>query len=125
MENLAFLTPEQVADILQINKMTVYREIKRKNLRAYKFGKEFRILQADFEAYLASAYKAAQQSVYAHNTCINPKPAKVAVKAKMTQQKTTQKLVRTPKRPAGAKMPQKAASKRSISRKSKTTKRSK
>ena len=97
MKNLEFLTPEQVADILQINKMTVYREIKRKNLRAYKFGKEFRILQADFEAYLASAYKAAQQSVRSHNTCINPKPSKMLTKAKMAQQSGVKHAVHAPK----------------------------
>ena len=97
MKNLAFLTIDRIADILQLNKMTVYREIKRQHLRAYKFGKEFRVLQVDFEAYLMDAYKAAQQSVRSHNTCINPKPSKMLTKAKMAQQSGVKHAVHAPK----------------------------
>lgn len=111
MKNLAFLTIDRIADILQLNKMTVYREIKRQHLRAYKFGKEFRVLQADFEAYLANAYKAAQQSVLSHNTCIKPNPVKAATKAKMARQSGVKQAVHTPKQAHKAKTASKTVKK--------------
>lgn len=45
---------EEIAEILQVTKMTVYRYIKAKKIKAYKIGKEIRIDGADFEAFLES-----------------------------------------------------------------------
>ena len=93
-----FLTPEQIAQTLQITKMTVYREIKRGNLKAYKFGKELRIKNSDFEAYLHNAYHAAQQSMTSQRSCITPQPQKAAKTGK-TAKKTAPKKVVTRKKP--------------------------
>ncbi|MEN6350014.1 MAG: helix-turn-helix transcriptional regulator [Syntrophomonas sp.] len=45
------LTPEEVAQILQITKHTVYEMVKRGELRAYRIGRKIRIEQSDLEAY--------------------------------------------------------------------------
>lgn len=47
-----FLTALEVATMLKVNIMTIYRYIKAKRLKAYKIGKEFRIDKAEFEAFL-------------------------------------------------------------------------
>ncbi len=47
-----FLTPVEVAEILQIKKNTVYEMIKRGDLRATKMGKQFRIMEKDVYEYL-------------------------------------------------------------------------
>ena len=120
-----FLTQEQIARILQVNKMTVYREIKRGKLKAYKFGKELRIRNTDFEAYLASAYKAAQQSMHAHRTCITQTHKKRTTGAKTTQQTASKKAVRTKTKVSRAKTSNKAANKKVVKRTTKPTKRSK
>jgi len=92
---MVFLTLEQIAKTLQIHKMTVYREIKRGQLKAAKFGKEFRILNSDFQSYLRKAYLAAAQSNHIHTSCVATKPRK---KAKMGQQKASKRAVRTVKK---------------------------
>ena len=46
------LTAEQVAKILKVSKMTVYRYIKAGKLVAIKAGRDFRIKQSDFDAFL-------------------------------------------------------------------------
>lgn len=94
-----FLTPEQIAQTLQITKMTVYREIKRGNLKAYKFGKELRIRNSDFETYLRNAYQAAQQSMVSQRSCIAPQLQKAAKTGK-TAKKTASKKVVACKKPA-------------------------
>jgi excisionase family DNA binding protein len=38
-----FYTAQEVADMLKVNIMTIYRYINSGKLNAYKFGKEFRI----------------------------------------------------------------------------------
>ncbi len=88
-----FLTPEQVASILQVNKMTVYREIKRGKLKAYKFGKEFRISDMDFEAYLHNAYKATEESLRTQCSCIAGGP-KTLGRPKTIKQTTSKKMER-------------------------------
>lgn len=45
---------EEVADILQVTKMTVYRYVKAKKIKAYKIGKEIRIDGTDFQGFLES-----------------------------------------------------------------------
>lgn len=47
-----FYTAEQLAEALQLNIMTIYRYIKAGKLKAYKFGKEFRIDKAEFEKFI-------------------------------------------------------------------------
>ena len=43
MEKPTFYKVEEVADMLQVTKMTIYRYIKAKKIKAYKIGKEIRI----------------------------------------------------------------------------------
>lgn len=47
-----FLSPLEVAEILQVKKNTVYEMIKRGDLRAVKMGKQFRIAEKDVYEYL-------------------------------------------------------------------------
>lgn len=107
-----FLTPEQVANILQVSKMTVYREIKRGKLKSYKFGKELRIRNSDFEAYLQDAYQAAQKSMVSQHSCIAPIKPKTAIRGKMTQQTASRKSVRAKSRTVRIKTPNKKVVKR-------------
>ena len=51
-----FLTVAEVADILRVSTMTVYRLIKSGELRALRIGKSFRISEEDFDAYLADRF---------------------------------------------------------------------
>ena len=43
---------QELAEKLSVNVMTIYRYIKAGKLKAYKFGKEFRIGKEDFEKLL-------------------------------------------------------------------------
>ena len=54
MEKPTLYTVEQVAEILQVTKMTVYRYIKAKKIKGYKIGKEIRIDGTDFKNFLES-----------------------------------------------------------------------
>ena len=47
-----FYTPAELAKVLKLNKITIYRKIKAKKLKAYKIGKEFRIDKAEFNKFL-------------------------------------------------------------------------
>lgn len=47
-----FLSPVEVAEMLQIKKNTVYEMIKRGDLKAVKMGKQFRIAQKDLYEYM-------------------------------------------------------------------------
>ena len=47
-----FLSPQEVADMLQLKKTTVYEMIKRGELRATKMGKQFRIAHRDLMDYM-------------------------------------------------------------------------
>src|SRR3989344_5815589 len=49
----SFYTAQELADKLRVNIMTIYRYIKAGKLRAYKFGKEFRIDKRDFGIFLS------------------------------------------------------------------------
>ena len=50
---LDIMTPEQVADLLQLNTETIYRLIRDKKLAAVKIGRAYRVTRADLEAFLA------------------------------------------------------------------------
>jgi excisionase family DNA binding protein len=52
-ENKQFYTAHEIATLLSLNVMTVYRYIKGKRLIAHKIGKEYRINHTDFERFLA------------------------------------------------------------------------
>ena len=54
MSTVKLYKVEEIADILKVTKMTVYRYIKAKKIKAYKIGKEIRIDGTDFEAFLES-----------------------------------------------------------------------
>jgi excisionase family DNA binding protein len=47
-----FYTAKDLADLLSVNIMTIYRYIDAKKLKAYKIGKEYRIDKVEFEAFL-------------------------------------------------------------------------
>ena len=47
-----FLTVEQVSDLLQVSKMTIYRYIAARKFKAHKIGKEFRIPKREFDRFL-------------------------------------------------------------------------
>ncbi|OGZ29831.1 MAG: hypothetical protein A2931_02240 [Candidatus Niyogibacteria bacterium RIFCSPLOWO2_01_FULL_45_48] len=47
-----FWKAEDLAAILDVNIMTIYRYIKAKRLKAYKIGKEFRIDKNEFKSFL-------------------------------------------------------------------------
>lgn len=47
-----FYTAEELAEALQLNIMTIYRYIKAGKLKAYKFGKEFRVDKKEFEKFI-------------------------------------------------------------------------
>jgi excisionase family DNA binding protein len=47
-----FYTAEELAEKLRVNIMTIYRYIKAGKIKAYKFGKEFRVEKSEFESFL-------------------------------------------------------------------------
>lgn len=47
-----FYTAQDLADKLRVNVMTIYRYIRAGRLKAYKIGKEYRINEAEFSAFL-------------------------------------------------------------------------
>ena len=51
-----FLTVQEVADMLRVSSMTVYRLIKAGDLPAVRVGRSFRVLPADVDGYLAARY---------------------------------------------------------------------
>jgi excisionase family DNA binding protein len=51
-----FLTPAEVAELLRVSAMTVYRLIKSGELRAARIGKSYRISEDDVDAYLQARF---------------------------------------------------------------------
>jgi len=51
-----FMTVAEVAGLMRVSTMTVYRLIKAGDLPAVRFGKSYRIDEADVDAYLADRY---------------------------------------------------------------------
>ena len=52
MKKDEFYKAEDLAEKLKVNIMTIYRYIKAGKLKAFKFGKEFRIEIKEFENFL-------------------------------------------------------------------------
>ena len=52
----AFLTVAEVASMLRVSNMTVYRLVKAGDLRAVRVGKSYRLTAADVDRYLADRY---------------------------------------------------------------------
>lgn len=55
MPKKQFHTAQGLADIFGYNIMTIYRYIKAGKLKAYKIGKEFRVDENEFQAFLKKA----------------------------------------------------------------------
>jgi putative resolvase len=55
MKNKDFYTAKELAEMLSLNVMTIYRYIDAGKLKAYKIGKEFRIETAEFERFMNKA----------------------------------------------------------------------
>ena len=51
-----FLTVQEVADLMRVSSMTVYRLIKAGELPAVRVGRSFRVSEVDVDSYLASRY---------------------------------------------------------------------
>ena len=51
-----FLTVQEVADLMRVSSMTVYRLIKSGELPAVRVGRSFRVAERDVDTYLASGY---------------------------------------------------------------------
>ena len=49
-----FYLTEEVATMLRVSTMTIYRAIKARRLTAYKFGKDWRIRKDDLERFLTA-----------------------------------------------------------------------
>ncbi len=54
MKDKPFYKAEDLAKILEVNIMTIYRYIKAGRLKAYKLGREFRIDKEEFNKFLKS-----------------------------------------------------------------------
>lgn len=55
MSEKKYYTAQELAELLSVNVMTIYRYIKAKKLQAYKIGKEYRIDRAEFERFMNRA----------------------------------------------------------------------
>lgn len=55
MKDKEFYKAEDLAKILEVNIMTIYRYIKAGRLKAYKIGREFRIGKKEFQYFLNRA----------------------------------------------------------------------
>ena len=53
-EPKTYYTPTELAELLSVNVMTIYRYIKARRFVAHKIGKEFRIERKEFERFLNS-----------------------------------------------------------------------
>ncbi|TML64986.1 MAG: helix-turn-helix domain-containing protein [Actinobacteria bacterium] len=56
MSSARFLTVQEVADILRVSTMTVYRLIKAGDLPAVRVGRSFRVRDVDVDSYLGDRY---------------------------------------------------------------------
>ncbi|WP_427015517.1 helix-turn-helix domain-containing protein [Pseudarthrobacter sp. P1] len=53
--NVSFLTVSEVASVMRVSKMTVYRLVHSGQLPAVRFGKSYRVPESAVAAYLAQA----------------------------------------------------------------------
>jgi excisionase family DNA binding protein len=51
-----FLTVQEVAEVLRVSTMTVYRLIKNGDLGAVRVGKAYRVREDDLDAFIANQY---------------------------------------------------------------------
>jgi excisionase family DNA binding protein len=51
-----FLTVQEVAELMRVSTMTVYRLIKSGDLPAVRVGRSFRVRDVDVDAYLGQSY---------------------------------------------------------------------
>lgn len=51
-----FLTVQEVADLMRVSSMTIYRLIKTGELPAVRVGRSYRVAERDVDTYLASGY---------------------------------------------------------------------
>jgi excisionase family DNA binding protein len=51
-----FLTVQEVADLMRVSTMTVYRIIKSGELPAVRVGRSFRVRDVDIDTYLGNRY---------------------------------------------------------------------
>jgi len=56
LSSARFLTVQEVADILRVSTMTVYRLIKAGDLPAVRVGRSFRVRDVDVDSYLGDRY---------------------------------------------------------------------
>jgi excisionase family DNA binding protein len=56
MSRARFLTVAEVADLIRVSTMTVYRLIKSSDLPAVRVGKSYRVREDDLDAWLAKQY---------------------------------------------------------------------
>ena len=54
MKEKEFYRAEDLASLLEVNIMTIYRYIKAGRLKAYKIGRDFRIDKVEFKRFLNS-----------------------------------------------------------------------
>ena len=56
LSDVRFLTVAEVADMMRVSTMTVYRIIKSGELPAVRVGRSFRVRDVDVDSYLGSRY---------------------------------------------------------------------
>jgi excisionase family DNA binding protein len=54
-------TPEEIAELLQIPKQTVWKFIQEGKLNAHKVGKHYRITESEFKEFMAATYTVINQ----------------------------------------------------------------
>lgn len=52
IQKAKFFKPREVADILQLNTLTIYEYIRKGRLPAVRFGKSYRINEKDLESFV-------------------------------------------------------------------------
>jgi excisionase family DNA binding protein len=62
MEGQPFYDVRQLAALLNVNKMTIYRLVERGDLRAYRIGRALRFRPSEVEEFLANQQTDAERS---------------------------------------------------------------
>lgn len=73
------MTVEQVADYLQLNKLTVYKYLREGRLPASKLGKSYRIRKSDVDWFLDRAKQGPRRPAAAERRGGRPQPARTLV----------------------------------------------